>query len=437
MKKRPFHILISLLLINFSCIAQTEKKFIGTWEGVINVGTPLRVVFHITETNGNWKATADSPNQDNYGLPCDTVLINAGNITIEMKDLNATFTGKLVNDSTIDGKLTQGIDIPLLLKKQKGDAVPVQKQAPAVTATPTTYTSTDVSVQAKDVTLSGTLFHPLNSPKTNVVLIIAGSGPTDRNGNNSMLPGKNNSLLQLGDSLAQHGIASLRYDKRGIGKSRMSSGTAVANSTINDIADDAKALYDWLKKEGYKNIYIAGHSEGSLIGMMIAPAVKPQGFISIAGGGRKIGDILKEQIASTLSPDEKTELSNSLDSLEKGLSVVKISPSLMNFLNPSIQPYMKSWLPLDPQKLIAQLSCPVLVAQGTADLQVKEEDAQLLYKASKKATLVTIKDMNHVLKEVSSGDKKDNVAAYSDPSLPVSGSLIVPIVKFILQPAGK
>jgi esterase/lipase len=205
------------------------------------------------------------------------------------------------------------------------------------------------------------------------------------------------------------------------------------NLTMDLIVEDAKAMYDWLKSQGYKNIYIAGHSEGSLIGMMIASELNPKAFITIAGAGRKAGDLIKEQFAGQLPPQLSKELNNSIDSLERGLSVSVVNASFMSLLRPSIQPYMKSWLKQDPQKLINQLSCPVLILQGTKDLQVKEIDAQKLFQAKKDAKLTMIKNMNHVLKQVDSDKPEDNVKAYSDPNLPVVKELISTITSFILS----
>jgi uncharacterized protein len=160
--------------------------------------------------------------------------------------------------------------------------------------------------------------------------------------------------------------------------------------------------------------------------------VEPKGFISIAGAGRKASDILKEQTKGQFSPELKIEFDNAIDSLEHGLTVTKVNPALMNLLRPSIQPYMKSWLPLDPKKLVSELKCKILVLQGTKDLQIKEEDAQNIYKAAKKADLVIIKNMNHVLKEVVSDNKKENADAYSNPDLPLIGQFITSIVNFIM-----
>src|SRR6185295_2448040 len=147
--------------------------------------------------------------------------------------------------------------------------------------------SSEISLPVKKATIGGTVYTPVTKQKPPVVLIIAGSGPTDRNGNSLALPGKNNCLLQLAEVLAKNGIASLRYDKRMIGKSRLAQGMREDSLVFSDMVDDAEQLYHFLESSGYNHIFIAGHSEVSLIGMVVAQRVNPAGYISIAGTGRK------------------------------------------------------------------------------------------------------------------------------------------------------
>jgi uncharacterized protein len=191
-------------------------------------------------------------------------------------------------------------------------------------------------------------------------------------------------------------------------------------------------LYHFLEKAGYRRIYIAGHSEGSLIGMALAQRVNPAGYISIAGTGRKAGDILKEQV--TALPEQLKEDSYTIiDSLEAGHFVRKINPSLLSAFRPSVQPYMISWFSYDPAKIISSLKCSILVLQGTNDLQVKEKDAVILKQANPNAKLVLIKRMNHVLKEVEPGDIDANKKAYSNPDLMVMTELTNEIINFISE----
>ena len=292
--------------------------------------------------------------------------------------------------------------------------------------------STDIEIPGKNVMLSGTLLTPAKLNITPVVLLIAGSGPTDRNGNSPLLKGKNNSLLQVADELAKNGIASLRYDKRGIGKSKLTAGITEDSILFSDMVNDAEQFYIYLKEKGYKKIFIAGHSEGSLVGMVLAANVKPAGFISIAGAGRKAADILKEQLIS-LPQILKTECFTAIDSLQDGYRVKKINPQLFSLLRPSVQPYMISWFSFDPSKIISELQGRVLILQGTKDIQVMEKDALALKAAAPKAKLVLIKNMNHVLKEVKADDRNENIKTYSNPDLPVMKELTNEMINFIMQ----
>ena len=292
--------------------------------------------------------------------------------------------------------------------------------------------SSEISLPVRKATLSGTIYEPLGREKPPIVLIIAGSGPTDRNGNSLALPGKNNCLLQLAGLLAQHGIASLRYDKRMIGKSRVVQGMKEDSLIFSDMIDDAEALYHFLQSSGYKRIYIAGHSEGSLIGMAVAQRVNPAGYISIAGTGRKAGDILKEQLAT--QPEQlRKEIYTTIDSLEAGEFVRNVNPSLFYIFRPSVQPYMISWFSYDPVKIISSLKCKTLILQGSNDLQVSEKDATLLKEANPTAKLIIIKGMDHVLKEVPPGDINENKKAYSNPDLVVMTEFINEIINFITE----
>jgi pimeloyl-ACP methyl ester carboxylesterase len=298
-------------------------------------------------------------------------------------------------------------------------------------AQPSYYSSQEAELAIAGGTLKGTLFTPNDVNRPAVVLIIAGSGPTDRDGNSPLLAGKNNSLLQLADSLAARGIASLRYDKRGVAKSQIK-GFKEEQMLFTDGVSDAQGWVQWLREKGFRKIYIAGHSEGSLIGLIAAQSEKIKGFISIAGVGRPIDLVLREQLAAGAGPDSLKLLANRyLDTLMSGQRIAKPNPLLFSLFRPSVQPYMISWLRYDPQQLIRSLSLPVLIMQGTNDVQVKETDAELLARANPNAKLVIIENMNHVLKEVKSSAKADNMASYSNPGLPVMTQLVNAIDQFV------
>jgi alpha-beta hydrolase superfamily lysophospholipase len=292
----------------------------------------------------------------------------------------------------------------------------------------TTFTETTVVLHTASCDIIGTLTMPEQQSKIPVVLLIAGSGPTDRNGNNPMM--KNESLLLLAHGLALNHIASLRFDKRGIGESK-DPGKKEADLRFEDYINDAEAWVALLKKDArFSKVFVAGHSEGSLIGM-IASLNKANGFVSIAGPGRSADKVLKEQLAS--QPQMVKDSSYPIiDSLTMGKTVQHVPKILFALFRPSVQPYMISWFHYDPQTEIKKLTIPVLILQGTNDLQVTVEDANLLSKANTKAQLSFIKNMNHVFRIVE-GDRKENLAAYITPTLPISEELVSAISTFVQQ----
>lgn len=278
-------------------------------------------------------------------------------------------------------------------------------------------------------TLEGELLIPQNIRRPPVVLIIAGSGPTDRDGNNPSM--KNNSLKFLAEGLADKGIASLRYDKRGVGGSSGAIGKE-SELRFENFVSDAEGWIGLLRKDKrFKGIYVAGHSEGSLIGILAVQNEKVRGLISIAGAGRSIDLVLKEQLGS--QPDTLKKMAYPiLDSLKVGKTVQKIPAPLYALFRPSVQPYLISWLRYDPGKEIARLKIPVLILQGTSDIQIGTEDARILAKNSYHPRLVIVEGMNHILK-TSGPNRLENMMTYSNPDLPVKKELIDSIYEFICR----
>ncbi len=291
----------------------------------------------------------------------------------------------------------------------------------------TLFHETPIELKTPTGNIEGTLTIPDLRYPMPVALIIAGSGPTDRNGNSAMM--KNESLKMLADSLSVHGIAAVRYDKRGIGASR-EAGKNETDLRFEDYVKDAKAWLQLLKKDTrFSKVIVIGHSEGSLIGMLAAKH-NADAFVSIAGTGKPAGTILKEQLAN--QPETIRNLIYAdIDTLEMGKTLQYANPLLYSLFRPSVQPYLISWFRYNPAIAIQQLNhIPVLIVQGTHDIQVSEADAQLLAKASEQAKLVMIPHMNHIFKMVT-GDRNTNIAAYNSPQLPVSGVLIDTLVAFI------
>jgi alpha/beta superfamily hydrolase len=275
--------------------------------------------------------------------------------------------------------------------------------------------------------INGSLYSPLKqNKKTNLVLLIAGSGPTDRDGNQKGLT--NNSLKYLSEELVKNDIAVFSYDKRIF--AQMKTGTVnEVTLTFDDFITDATAVLMFFKNQKkYNKIIIAGHSEGSLIGM-IAAKDKADGFISLAGAGRTIDAVLVEQI-SKQAPFLKEETQKNLDILKSGKTFELKNPMLASIFRESIQPYMISWIKYNPQMELAKLQMPIVIINGTKDIQVSVQEAELLKKAKPEAELVLIEKMNHVFKEIK-GDDTENMKSYTNPDLPIVPTLTNTITAFV------
>ena len=274
--------------------------------------------------------------------------------------------------------------------------------------------------------LFGTLTTPDLTKKYPVALLISGSGPTDRNGNNPMM--KNNSLKMLAEALAKNGIASLRYDKRGIGESKAS---AISEQTLvfENYTEDAKSWINLLKQDKrFSEVIVIGHSEGCLIGMIAG--TKASKFISIAGPGESADQLIKTQIASKSNKQLNDLTFPIIDSLKSGKTVKNVNPMLNSLFRASIQPYLISWFKYDPQTEIKKLNVPILIVQGSKDLQVTVKDAELLSQANKNAELLIVDKMNHIMKNIE-GDNQANMESYNNETLPISEIMTSKIISFI------
>lgn len=287
-----------------------------------------------------------------------------------------------------------------------------------------------IGLETKTGKIEGTLLCPPAVKKMPVVLLIAGSGPTDRNGNNPMMT--NNSLKMLAEGLFEKGIAVVRFDKRGIAESK-DAGLQEVDLRFESYVKDVEEWVELLKKDGrFSEVHILGHSEGSLIGMIAAQKEESGKFISLAGVGSPAGEILREQLKA--QPPMVLQMALPfIEKMERGETVDDVPQMLQALFRPSVQPYMISWFKYDPKKEIAKLNKPILmIIQGTTDIQVTISDAEKLADANKKARKYIIEGMNHILKEVEI-DRQKNLQTYSMPDLPLKEGLIDIIVAFIKQ----
>lgn len=301
--------------------------------------------------------------------------------------------------------------------------------ASASSETARSIRSEEVSLQTRTGILYGTVTLPDRTGQVPVVLIIAGSGPTDRDGNSRALPGKNNSLKMLAEGLASWGVAAVRYDKRGIAASA-EAGTDEINVTFDMFIDDAVAWIEKFKQDPrFLDFGIVGHSEGSLIGMVASHRTGTHVFVSISGSGKPIYETLLDQL-KTRMPGTVEEADQIINALRAGEKIEQISPELQSLFRPSIQPFLISMFGYDPAAEIGKLEIPVLIVNGSRDLQTDVKQAKLLSSAKPRSSLCIIDGMNHVLKNAPP-DQEGNLATYSDPTLPLADGLLECVGNFL------
>ena len=285
-------------------------------------------------------------------------------------------------------------------------------------------------LQTASGTLSGTLeLPPKPGARLPVALLLSGSGPTDRDGNAAGVGGA--SLRLLAQGLAKQGIASLRFDKRGVGQSARAA-SSEADLRFETYIADATLWGQQLKRDPrFGTLSVVGHSEGALIGAVAARRLNADSYVSLEGAGRPAAQILREQLRPALPAPLWTQSQRILADLEAGRTATDVPAPLVTLFRPSVQPYLISWFRFDPAREIKVLAMPVLVVQGTTDLQVGLGDARRLKNANLRAQLLEINGMNHVLKQVS-GDLAAQKNSYFDPQLPLAPGLIESVGRFIL-----
>ena len=290
----------------------------------------------------------------------------------------------------------------------------------------------DIVPEIKDIAageLHGTMINARNSDP--VVLIIPGSGPTDRDGNNPMGM-KTDAYKLLAEALSEEHISTVRVDKRGMFGS---SGAGAANiSSPQAYVDDIHAWIDAIKTErGSKCVFLLGHSEGALMVSLAAEGRKDVcGLILVAGMGRKMGDVIRQQL--TANPANAPVLDQAMaaiNDIEAGRhpDTTNMHPALLALFRPDVQDYLIAMFGIDPVEAVRRAKKDTLIVQGTTDLQVTEQDAHLL-DAAPRTKLRLIKGMNHVLKSAPA-DRAANIATYADPSLPLAKDLVKYIRGFV------
>ena len=286
-----------------------------------------------------------------------------------------------------------------------------------------------ISLDTGNGELFGSLLLPKSDTPVPVVLIISGSGPTDRDGNNPE-GGRNDSLKRLAWVLARHNIASVRYDKRGVAAS-LAATPDERNLSVEAYVADAVAWSRKLAADPRMGpLILLGHSEGALIASLAAPQAHASAVISLSGSARPIDQVLRQQLSQRLPPPLMLRSNELLDSLKAGRLDANVPAQLQFIFRPSVQPYLISLFRQDPSQAFAALKIPALIIQGSHDIQVGVEDARQLKAVKPDAELALIEGMNHVMRIVPN-DVKRQLDSYKDPNLPLAAELGSRIVGFI------
>ena len=290
------------------------------------------------------------------------------------------------------------------------------------------YTEERAVVSFDDGELVGRLMSPTAQGKGHLVIIVPGSGPTDRNGNNPQA-GENNSLLMIAEAFSDAGHYTLRYDKRGIGESK----ALLKKESDVDFHDSINDVMAWIDKykddPRFDKIILLGHSEGALVAAeACSMSADCEALISVSGTATKAHELLLTQLQA--QSKELYDLSVPIvDELLKGNIVPEVPVSLFSLFRPSVQPYLISWFSFDPLKIMSGIKDPVLIIHGDRDIQISHEEAERLHEALPSSRLEIISGMNHILKDAPA-DYEGNIATYSDPDLPLNEEFRKKIIEF-------
>lgn len=454
-------LITGLLVGTFFSFPASAQNIVGTWHGKLYVPTgSLTIVFHISQTDqGTYVTTLDSPDQGTNGIKTETTSFNDSILTIRMPMLHASYKGKLNGDKTINGTFTQGMPIPLNLKKGETDR-PKRPQEPQP---PFTYRSEEVTVKNEQdgINLAGTLTLPKKGTKFPAVVMVTGSGAQNRD--EEIMGHK--PFLVIADYLTRNGIAVLRCDDRGTAASQGD----YAAATNEDFAKDTEAAINYLrgrKEINAEKIGIIGHSAGGTIAFMVAAKYPAVAFIvSLAGVGIKGDSLMLRQVEliskSQGMPEalwqgmkpairnryailQQTDKTN--DELQKELyaDITKtMSPEQLKDSNTMQQvhiqissmtsPWYLHFMRYDPTKDLKKIKCPVLALNGEKDIQVDAAmnltaiQQRISENGNKNVTAKAYPNLNHLLQTC----KKGSPAEYGQLEETISPEVLKDITDWI------
>lgn len=373
-------VLLSFALMTIGVLSWGQSRLYGPWSGQLDTGgQKLAIVLNISDTG----CTMDSPDQSAYGIPAEIKEINDMKISIAIPSLGITYEGSLMMGTIVGNFSQSGFSLPLVLKK----GIP-EVRRPQTPQPPFSYTTEEVTFSnpADGAVLSGTMCIPAGADSdTPVVLMVSGSGLQDRD--ETLYEHK--PFHVIADHLASNGIASLRYDDRGYGKST----GAVAAATTETFARDAEAGLDYLKNSGrFGQVGLIGHSEGGLIAFILAGEGKTDFIVSLAGPAVDGRRILKEQVRRMFELQGTPE-----EVIQQQVEAVLKDEGV----------WMQWFMEFDPIDSIRSISCPVMALNGEKDIQViSTTNISVLrenLKADSRSVIKEYPDLNHLFQPCETG----------------------------------
>ena len=435
-----------LLFVALACVSANAQDITGDWYGLLKVpGVNLRLVFHITRSDTGYSATMDSPDQNARGIPVTTITLEDNQLKMTVSNLMVEYTGTFDNGNINDGVFRQaGQAFPMNLSRNPIEKEPLVRPQEPVKPFPYREEEVAFSNPSIGITLSGTLTIPNGESAYPAAILITGSGPQNRD---EEIAG-HKPFLVLADHLTRNGIAVLRYDDRGTGKSAGTFGTA----TSEDFATDVEAAIAFLKTRKEitpDKIGLVGHSEGGLIAPLVASRSKDTGFIvMLAGPGIRGSELLSEQAAligksmgmndellratrtvnetifdlvlritdpDSLRSQLHTYLSQAIKDYPQilGLSGMPAESFLATQVNQLASPWMTWFIRYDPAPALEKVACPVLALFGEKDLQVPPVsnlpavEAALRKGGNKNFSVRALPNLNHLFQEASTGSPSE------------------------------
>ncbi|MBU0956846.1 MAG: alpha/beta hydrolase [Spirochaetes bacterium] len=415
--------------------ASAIQSFEGSWEGNMSyLGQKIAVKLRLLQDGSGWYGRMDIPPQNAFNLPLEAIRAEGGTLQATLPGAVPLVLELKLAATVLSGKFTQGAAAGGFSATRSGSAESLRAEVAAAAAAELAAVDPSIVPEAVEIAvpggkLYGTLSRPADGAPDTAILIIPGSGPTDRDGNSILLPGKNNSLLMLGNALVKSGNMVLRIDKRGVGKS-VWPGLREEDMTIDMMAEDASAWLAYLRgRTGINRLAVIGHSEGALVALLAARTADPEALVLLTPLSADFFDTIFKQLSG--ASEEYLQRARFIyEELRAGRYVAEVQEDQLNLFRPSVQPYLRSLIVHQPSALLAAEDTSVLVVAGGRDLQIELADAKALAAARPGVGFLLLEEMNHVLKSVGP-DVAENQASYINPGHPLAAGLVEGIAGFI------